>query len=134
MTLPALASVSQVTLTLQLMSVEQAFEFASFLGDGTFLPGLKSFTILVPFGSAGIIQPYIMGVIRRAKLVVELESTSPEATPAISRIDQFTLEFKVDELNDYDKQNLDYLAQELGVQVMIPHGLPGVRKLSMGAR
>ncbi|KAJ7050990.1 hypothetical protein C8F01DRAFT_1237532 [Mycena amicta] len=113
---PALASVSQVTLALQFMSEEEAFDFSSLLGDGTFFPGLKTFTIIVLFSWAGIIEPYLSGVINRTKLVVELESTSAEATSAISRIDEFTLEFMVDELNDYDKQKLDYLAQELGVQ------------------
>ncbi|KAJ7053418.1 hypothetical protein C8F01DRAFT_1260755 [Mycena amicta] len=121
---PALASVSQVTLALQFMSEEEAFDFSSLLGDGTFFPGLKTFTIIVPFGWAGIIEPYLLGVINRTKLVVELESTPAAATSAISRIDEFTLEFMVDELNNYDKQNLDYLAQELGVQVNIPSGFP----------
>ncbi|KAJ7053432.1 hypothetical protein C8F01DRAFT_554142 [Mycena amicta] len=133
-TCPAFASVFHLTLAVRFMSEEDSSDFSSLLGDGTFLPGLKSFTIIVPFGWADIIEPYLSVVSNRAKRAVELESTSPEGTAAISRIDEFTLEFKVDELEDNDKQNLEHLAQELGVQVIIPSGLPSVQKWSMGLR
>ncbi|KAJ7051009.1 hypothetical protein C8F01DRAFT_673501 [Mycena amicta] len=133
-TCPAFESVFHLTLAVQFMSEEDSSDFSSLLGDGTFLPGLKSFTIIVPFGGAGIIEPYLSVVSNRAKRAVELESTSPEGTAAISRIDEFTLEFKVDELKDNDKQNLEHLAQELGVQVIIPSHLPSVQKWSTGPR
>ncbi|KAJ7053755.1 hypothetical protein C8F01DRAFT_1329504 [Mycena amicta] len=129
---PTLASVSHVTLPAQYMpQPEEASNFASLLGDGTFLPGLKSLTVIVPPSSAPVIAPYLLGVIKRAERVGKLESTSAEGTPAISRIDELTLKFDFEALHDEDIQNLKYLGEELGVRVIFPNGLPSrVRKSS----
>ncbi|KAJ7050985.1 hypothetical protein C8F01DRAFT_673202 [Mycena amicta] len=129
---PVLASVSHVTLPAQYMPVpSQASDFISLLGDGTFLPGLKSLTVIVPPSSAPVIAPYLLGVIKRAERLGELESTSAEGTPAISRIDELTLKFAFEALHDEDVQNLEYLGEELGVRVIFPNGLPSrVRKSS----
>ncbi|KAJ7050941.1 hypothetical protein C8F01DRAFT_1176873 [Mycena amicta] len=122
---PTLANVSHVTLQPQYMpQPEEASNFASLLGDGTFLPGLKSLTVIVPSSSASVIAPYLLGVIKRAERVGELESTSAEGTPAISRIDELTLKFDFEALHDEDIQNLEYLGEELGVRVIFPNGLP----------
>ncbi|KAJ7053696.1 hypothetical protein C8F01DRAFT_1260323 [Mycena amicta] len=121
-----------VTLPAQYMPVpSQASDFISLLGDGTFLPGLKSLTVIVPPSSAPVIAPYLLGVIKRAERLGELESTSAEGTPAISRIDELTLKFAFEALHDEDVQNLEYLGEELGVRVIFPNGLPSrVRKSS----
>ncbi|KAJ7050922.1 hypothetical protein C8F01DRAFT_1343125 [Mycena amicta] len=67
---PALASVSHVTLPAQYMpGPGEASDFTSLLGDGTFLPGLKSLTVVVPPSSAPVIAPYLLGVIKRAERV-----------------------------------------------------------------
>ncbi|KAJ7050956.1 hypothetical protein C8F01DRAFT_1176948 [Mycena amicta] len=130
---PVLASVSHVTLPAQYMPVpSQASDFSSLLGDGTFLPGLRSLTVIVPPSSAPVIAPYLLGVINRAERVGELESTSAEGTPAISRIDELTLKFDFEALHDEDVQNLEYLGEKLGVRVIFPNGLPSrVRKSSI---
>ncbi|KAJ7050993.1 hypothetical protein C8F01DRAFT_1237534 [Mycena amicta] len=131
---PALVGVSHLSLTVNSMAPEEDSNFASLLGNGTFLPSLKSLTIIVPFGSAWCIEPYIFGVINRAQLLVEPElASSAEGNREISQIDEFTLEFDVEELYDEHIENLEYLDQEFGVQVIIPNGLPSVRKWSMSA-
>ncbi|KAJ7053769.1 hypothetical protein C8F01DRAFT_1375016 [Mycena amicta] len=130
---PTLANVSHVTLPAQYMpQPNEASDFTSLLGDGTFLPGLKSLTVIVPPSSAPVIAPYLLGVIKRAERVGKLESTSAEGTPAISRIDELTLKFDFEALHDEDVQNLEYLGEELGVRVIFPNGLPTrVRKSSI---
>ncbi|KAJ7055978.1 hypothetical protein C8F01DRAFT_1156526 [Mycena amicta] len=103
------------------MPSQEEKSFASDLGNGEFLPGLESFTLLIPRTSPSPIRirPFVDGVTERVWNALFQDRWEE------LKLKEFTLDFASREISREDVEDLRFLDGH--VQVKMPQGFPAMK-------